>query len=182
MALIHNVFARVLNCIYLQAPNVKTSKDISDFAIFMDSWVITIHEHHGNEEKLFFPRLEEMIGIPNYLGKNVEQHHAFAPGFDKFEVYVKALRAGTVEFDAVKVRELIDGFGEILINHLGEEIDTLLECERFGDKIDWPAWDKYLEEIAVGTADKVSSFAFCYLESVTDMSLVLRNPYGNVEY
>ena len=91
MALVHNCFIRILNCIYLQAPNVKEERDISDFTIFMHAWLITLHEHHGNEEKLFFHWLEEYIGVPNYMEKNVEQHHAFGPPLEQFELYVKAL-------------------------------------------------------------------------------------------
>ncbi len=57
MALVHNCFIRGLNCIYLQAPNVKEPKDISDFTTFMHAWIFTLHEHHGNEEKFFFPHV-----------------------------------------------------------------------------------------------------------------------------
>jgi len=67
MALIHNCFIRILNCIYLQAPNVREEKDIADFIVFMHAWIITIHEHHSNEEKFFFPWLEEDIGVKNYM-------------------------------------------------------------------------------------------------------------------
>lgn len=38
MALVHNVLIRALNCIYLQAPNIKNPKDITDFLTFMHSW------------------------------------------------------------------------------------------------------------------------------------------------
>lgn len=155
MALIHNVIIRILNCIYLQAPNVKLENDIKDFTTFMHAWIVLIHEHHGNEEKLFFPWLEEDIGIVNYMEKNVEQHHAFNPGLKKFEEYVNALREGKEEYDSAKVLSLIDGFGATLAVHLKEEIDAFIELDRFGDKIDWKKWAKRVEETAVGTADTV---------------------------
>jgi hemerythrin-like domain-containing protein len=155
MALVHNMIIRILNCIYLQAPNVKLDKDIEDFTTFMYAWTVLIHEHHGNEEKFFFPWLEEDIGVAGYMEKNIEQHHAFAPGMKRFDEYVTALRAGTEKFDGAKVRSIIDDFGEILALHLKEEIEAFEELERFGDKLDWKRWNKRVEETAVGTAEKV---------------------------
>lgn len=160
MALIHNVFIRILNCIYLQAPNIcpSNSKDVSDFAIFMHAWCVTIHEHHGNEEKYFFPWLEKAIGREGFMEKNVEQHHAFNLGLDKFESYVQALREKKEEFDGKKVISLIDGFGTTLTDHLKDEIMTLEALEEFEEVIDWKAWNQMLQDIALKTADVVSLF------------------------
>ncbi|KAF8857873.1 hypothetical protein BDZ45DRAFT_674350 [Acephala macrosclerotiorum] len=60
----------------------------------MHVWCVTIYEHHGNEEKYFFPWLEKSINKERFMDKNVVQHHAFNPGLDKFEAYVEALREG----------------------------------------------------------------------------------------
>ncbi|KAH8656090.1 hypothetical protein BGZ60DRAFT_147869 [Tricladium varicosporioides] len=154
MALVHNFIIRILNCIYLQAPNVKLEEDIKDFSIFMYAWCILIHEHHTNEENLFFPWLEEYIGVPKYMEKNVAQHHAFAPGMEKFEDYVKAVKEGKERFDAEKVRGLIDDFGSILTQHLKEEIESLEGLGKFGDKVNWEMWNKRVSDHAVKTAEK----------------------------
>jgi hemerythrin-like domain-containing protein len=155
MALIHNVFIRILNCIYLQAPNIKEENDISDFIIFTYSWIITLHAHHGNEENIFFPLLEADIGTKGAMEKNVEQHHAFEPGVIALEAYVAAVKDGKEKYDGAKIVALIDVFGSILAKHLVEEIVTFEELEKLGDKIDWKAWNKKVGEVAVGTADKV---------------------------
>lgn len=169
MALVHNFIIRILNCIYLQAPNVKLEEDIKDFAIFMYAWCILIHEHHSNEENLFFPWLEEYVGVPNYMEKNVEQHHAFAPGMEKFENYVKAVKEGKEGFDAEKVRSLIDNFGPILTQHLKEEIESLEELDKFGDKVDWVKWNKRVSDHAVKTAEKVRYRTLHLQELVTNL-------------
>ncbi|CZR62178.1 uncharacterized protein PAC_12075 [Phialocephala subalpina] len=155
MALIHNVFIRILNCIYLQAPNISPSnpKDVKDFAIFMRAWCITIHEHHGNEEKYFFPWLEKEIGKEGFMEKNVVQHHAFNPGLEKFENYVESLREGKEEFDGERVVSLIDGFGTTLTDHLKDEIVTFEALEEYEGVIDWKAWNQMLQDIALKTAD-----------------------------
>jgi hemerythrin-like domain-containing protein len=160
MALIHNVFIRILNCIYLQAPNVKEEKDISDFIIFTYAWIITIHEHHSNEEKLFFPWLEADIGTKGAMEKNIEEHHAFEPGVSAFEAYVVAVKDGKEKYDGAKIVALIDVFGSILAKHLVDEIDTFEELEKLGDKIDWKAWNKKVQKVAVDTAEKVC-MRFC---------------------
>ena len=160
MALIHNVFIRILNCIYLQAPNVKEEKDISDFIIFTYAWIITIHEHHSNEEKLFFPWLEADIGTKGAMEKNIEEHYAFEPGVSAFEAYVVAVKDGKEKYDGAKIVALIDVFGSILAKHLVDEIDTFEELEKLGDKIDWKAWNKKVQKVAVDTAEKVC-MRFC---------------------
>lgn len=146
----------MLNCIYLQAPNVKLEKDIADFAIFMHAFLVTIHEHHGNEEKFYFPWLEELnVEVKTYMDKNVEQHHGFAPGIQAFENYVKALREGKAKYESAKVLSLINAFGPALVEHLKEEITSFEALEKL--KIDWPAWNKKVQKMAVENAETVST-------------------------
>jgi len=154
MCLVHNIFIRILNCIYLQARNVKTEKDATDFATFIHALIILIHEHHGNEEKYFFPSLEKSIGVEGFMEKNVEQHHAFNSGLEKLETHVNALRAKEEEYDGQKIISLIDGFGTTLTDHLKDEIRTFEDLEQYDSKIDWKGWNKMVKDIAVNTADK----------------------------
>ncbi|PMD47807.1 hypothetical protein L207DRAFT_523164 [Hyaloscypha variabilis F] len=152
MALVHNMLIRMLNCIYLQAPNVTLEKDIADFAIFMHAFFVTIHEHHGNEEKFYFPWLEELNAeVKVSMDQNVAQHHGFAPGLQAFEEYVEALREGKAIYSAEKIRSLIDGFGTPLVEHLKEEVVTFEALEKLS--IDWPAWDKKVKKMAVDNAE-----------------------------
>jgi len=155
MCLVHNVMIRIMNCIYLQAPNVKLEKDITDFTIFMHSFLVLLHEHHGNEEKFFFPMLEEYIGTPGWMEKNVAQHHAFSRGLEGFEEYVKALQGGKAMYDGTKIRKLVDDFAPVLAEHLTDEIVTFEDLESLGNKIDWKTWNKKVSEIAVKTAETV---------------------------
>lgn len=159
MALIHNVIIRILNCIYLQAPNIPSSNPTlqADFATFCHAWIVLIHEHHGNEEKYFFPWLEKAIGKEGFMEKNVQQHHAFFAGLEKFEGYIDAVREKREGFDGMKIVGLIDGFGTTLTDHLVDEVKTFEDLAEFDDKIDWAAWQKYVGEIAVSKADKVST-------------------------
>lgn len=155
MAIVHNHIIRILNAIYLQAPNVTQPQDIKDFATFMHSWLLLVHEHHGNEEEFFFPWMEEYVGIPNYMHQNVEQHHAFAPGMKEFDDYVKGVRDGTIVYDGARVTAIIDGFGETLTQHLTEEVAFLEKMEELGTKVNWQELNKRVTAHAVAHADTV---------------------------
>ena len=159
MVLVHNMIIRGLNSIYQQAPNVKEEKDISDFLTYMFGWATLVHMHHDNEEAVAFPLLEKDIGIEGYMEKNVDQHKLFGPGLKAYDAYIPAVREGKEKFDGAKVRTIIDSFGHVLTQHLTEEIGTLLELEKFADKIDWDTWNKKVQEKAVEAGDPVSPFS-----------------------
>lgn len=155
MALVHNIFIRGLNCIYLQAPNVKFEKDIADFGTFIDAWTLSVHSHHDSEESFYFPSIEEYTGVKGIMDANIEQHRAFGSGLTSFEEYIKNVKEGKEKYDGAKVQSLIDSFGKIFTQHLTDEIETLLGLEKYEDKIDWKVFNKKIQEHAVGDADMV---------------------------
>lgn len=155
MALVHNCLIRALNCIYLQAPNVKNPTDIADMVTFMKAWSTFLHMHHETEEVVCFPEIEKSIGIPGFMEKNVEQHEAFGPGLGEYDAYVQACQENKETFDGEKVRKIIDGFGGILTQHLTEEIATLLSLEEHNHKIDWVDFNKKVLKKALDEGDPV---------------------------
>jgi hypothetical protein len=70
------------------------------------------------------------------MDTNIEQHHAFLPGMQDFLTYVKECRKenGIEKFDKVKFVQLIDSFGPLLAKHLADEIETLLDLEKYDIK------------------------------------------------
>jgi hypothetical protein len=88
------------------------------------------------------------------MNKNLKQHHAFEPGLNAFGAYVVTIKDGKERYDAAKFIAMIDVFRSILINHLNE-IETFEELEKLGDKVDWQAWNKKVQKLAVDTAEKV---------------------------
>ena len=103
---------------------------------------------------------------------NVEQHHSFATGLAELGDYVRLLREGDengedghgVVFDGEKVRQIIDGFGEVLAGHLRDEIVSLEELEQFGERIDWETLNKRITAYAVANANTVC-FSFLTITS-----------------
>lgn len=169
MAIAHNIVIRGLNSIYLQAPNVNLEQDIKDFTEYISIWTTVLRNHHFYEETLYFPWLEEDIGIEGYMGKNVEQHHAFEGGVKSFEEYNEAVREGNEQYSGAKIRSLIDAFGATLAEHLRDEITFFEDLQEIGDKINWPRWTKRVEDHAIEHSDKVTRL------SSTPASIILTN-------
>lgn len=157
MTLAHNNFIRLLNSIYLQASGVKNEKDIIDFLFFCHAWCVMLHEHHGAEEKDFFPRLDEACGEKNVMGHSAEQHGEFTPKINEMHEYVQTVSAQ--EYSAQKLRAFIDEFGPALRKHLGEEPIALLELgEKFGGEKLAKVWDDFEKKLLaedLKTWDKV---------------------------
>ncbi|KAI1064916.1 hypothetical protein NW752_005896 [Fusarium irregulare] len=143
MTVVHNLFLRGINAIYVQAVNVAergTAKDKSDFANFAWSWSQEVLEHHDIEESRIFPEINELAGVPGLMDANIEEHHLFHTGLDKFREYVDKLRKEEEELDGEKLKGIIDSFMPVLRTHLENEIDTLVGLEKYADKCDWGAW------------------------------------------
>lgn len=131
MALVHNMAIRGLNSIYLQAPHIQAA-DFKPFAHYIVGWYNLLHVHHSEEEAEFFPDVEKMTGEKGIMDANVEQHHAFHDGMEALNAYALAVISGTKQYDGVKVVSLIDAFGPTLVEHLSDEIPTLVGLRRFG--------------------------------------------------
>ncbi|PWY76079.1 hypothetical protein BO94DRAFT_627153 [Aspergillus sclerotioniger CBS 115572] len=124
MAFAHNSMLRGLNSIYLQAPHVSDPTDITDFLFFITSWAAWVSHHHILEEEKMFPGFERVIGIPGFLGVNVEQHHSFQPSLKRLLEYGRDTEPG--EYDAKIVRGIIEAMAPGFREHLA---GRLSECE-----------------------------------------------------
>lgn len=131
MAVVHNIMIRTLNSIYQQAPYVR-EPDIPAFLNYSLTWCQMLQLHHDGEEEMCFPAIERLAGEPGIMGDNVEQHAAFHGPFDHFKAYLESCKKGDVTFDGTRARELIDEFGPALIQHLHEEVPSLLNLRRYG--------------------------------------------------
>lgn len=141
MANVHNMILRGLNSIYLQAPKISLPTDIADLMLYIKAWADTVHAHHQLEETTLFPRLEALAKesgeADSPMESNVAQHHAFEPKLEETVAYVQDVRDGKKEFDSKVLTELIDGFAPVLMQHLHDEIGTLIKLEKYdGAKVE----------------------------------------------
>lgn len=129
MSHVHNTLVRGLNSIYLQGPHVRSPTDIRDFLFFCAAWVKTIEHHHDTEERVLFPAIEELTEKPDLMEGNHQQHEAFTPGLNSLLQSAQNTNPEDYKWDSLKA--IIDGFAPSLMEHLVDEIDTLLHLETY---------------------------------------------------
>jgi hemerythrin-like domain-containing protein len=83
-----------------------------------------LHSHHATEETMYFPWLEERLGL-HTMDSNVAGHHAFEGPFSHFEELVASIRDGKATYDPIGFRKTVYAFIPPLFEHLAAEIDTL---------------------------------------------------------
>lgn len=66
------------------------------------------------------------------MGSNVDGHDAFLPGLGVFEAYVTKTRPE--EYCGITLRNILERFAPLLVEHLHEEIPTLIELWRVEDE------------------------------------------------
>ncbi|KAI9667618.1 MAG: hypothetical protein M1821_000434 [Bathelium mastoideum] len=81
--------------------------------------------HHTVEEQHIFPVLAERMPAFQAELSLVSQHHAIHEGLEKFEAYLHACRQGERELRWEELKGIMDGFGEVLWQHLDEEVKEL---------------------------------------------------------
>ncbi|CAI6339736.1 unnamed protein product [Periconia digitata] len=144
MCLAHNVLIRGLNAIYLQGPNVKDPKDVTDFAFFCNAWVKTVHHHHDAEEKVLFPELQKFTQDANVMKENLEQHQKFFEGMFEFDRYMRELDRNSFDWNATKAK--LDAFAPDLMRHLNDEIPTILSLKKYDSEGIRKVWKKTEDE------------------------------------
>ncbi|PKK51813.1 hypothetical protein CI102_4364 [Trichoderma harzianum] len=147
MACVHNMMLRGLNSIYLQAPYIK-AQDEKSFLHYSACFYQLVHVHHDGEEKMLFPLIEEMSGEKGIMQHNVEQHHTFDEGLEKYIKYIRDCLDGKEAYQGSNLIAIVDEFGQNLADHLHEEIMTILGLEKYRDKM------KSLEETFEKFANK----------------------------
>jgi hemerythrin-like domain-containing protein len=155
MCLAHNAMIRNLNAIYLQCEQVTELKDRADFIIFCQAAIEVIHTHHQMEETNFFPQVAEYTGEKNIMEVNIEQHRAFDAGLQIFEDHIYKLTPE--RYDGVELKKLLDGFANVLVVHLSDEIQTLLALQKYGGEKLGVVFENFNKKVMASVKDKVCS-------------------------
>jgi len=133
MANVHNTFIRTLNTIYLQAPYITTPGLAADFFQYCRSLGSLLYLHHSQEEAVLFPKWEKLSGQKGIMEVNVHQHEKFQPKLAEFNTYVETTKPG--DYNAEKMKELIDAFAPALMTHLADEIPTIMALRKYGNDV-----------------------------------------------
>ncbi|KAL2192662.1 hypothetical protein P885DRAFT_72776 [Corynascus similis CBS 632.67] len=117
-----------------QAPHIK-QEDEKSFCNYITAWYRFLDVHHSSEEASFFPVVEKMTGVQGLMDANIEQHKTFHDGIERLQNYIEAVSADKEKYDGDKVVGMIDEFGEVVMQHLTDEIHTILGLRQYGDKV-----------------------------------------------
>lgn len=170
MANVHNTFLRGLNSIYLQIPYINLPTDISDLLLYIKAWADSVHHHHSLEESFIFPRwgtlLKEAGITEDVMSANVAQHDEFEPKMLACLEWCEDVRAGNKEYDREELVSRIDGFAKVLMQHLHDEIETLMKLDPCDGKAVKKIFDDGANE-GLKTADTVSYFISPSLRSTS---------------
>lgn len=81
--------------------------------------------HHGIEEEHVFPVLaKRMPAFRNELDL-IGQHRQIHAGLVELRTYLEACRDKQREFRLDELKEIMDGFGDVLWSHLDDEVREL---------------------------------------------------------
>jgi len=89
------------------------------------SFIQHLTVHHDIEEQHIFPILAQRMPQFRPGSSALEQHKQIHAGLDKLEAYMKDVKRGKIDLERAKVKEILDGFGEVLWKHLEEEVGML---------------------------------------------------------
>ena len=110
---------------------IDPTEDLSRVADFLEynRLVFKLLDQHGRvEEDLIFPQIEDLLfaaGVPRgSMARNIAQHKAFEAGLAVFQAYV--FKTKPAEFDPHTLLHIVESFAPILVEHLHDEIPTLL--------------------------------------------------------
>ncbi|KAH7142939.1 hypothetical protein B0J13DRAFT_476335, partial [Dactylonectria estremocensis] len=84
-----------------------------------------LENHHNIEENWFFPLLAERMPEFRRERELVAQHREIHAGLEALQSYLRSCLAAEVDFSLGKVKEILDSFGVVLWQHLGEEVQDL---------------------------------------------------------
>ncbi|KAF2708812.1 hypothetical protein K504DRAFT_380498 [Pleomassaria siparia CBS 279.74] len=81
--------------------------------------------HHGIEEEHIFPVLAKRMPAFRKELELLTQHKEIHKGLDKMEEYLRTCQSGERELRLGELKEVMDGFGGVLWQHLDDEVEQL---------------------------------------------------------
>jgi hypothetical protein len=123
MAAVHNTFIQGMNAAIAHAPHI-TEEKVQPFMIFTLTLLTAINHHHEMEETFYFPEMEKKLGKGSLSG-NVDEHQQLIPILEDAINWLKEVQDGKTKYDATVLLEKFNAFGDLLMEHLNNEIASL---------------------------------------------------------
>lgn len=81
--------------------------------------------HHNIEESMFFPILARKMPAFRKELEMLSQHKQIHAGLEKLAKYLEDSKNGEQDFKMQEMKEIMDGFGAVLWEHLNDEVEQL---------------------------------------------------------
>ncbi|KAK0807989.1 hypothetical protein LTR91_005038 [Friedmanniomyces endolithicus] len=127
MDMFHENFRRTWNLLYGACTSGKRPAGMS-LRAFLNTGLEFCHHltvHHTIEEQHIFPVLARKMPAFKQELELLTQHKLIHNGLEKFEGYLEQCRVGERELRLEEMRELLEGFGTVLWQHLDDEVKQL---------------------------------------------------------
>ena len=98
---------------------------IGQFLATISQLISQLTMHHTIEEQHIFPVLAKKMPAFRKELELLSQHKQIHKGLDQLEDYVDGCRSGERELRLSELKKIMDGFGEVLWQHLDDEVKQL---------------------------------------------------------
>jgi len=86
-----------------------------------DNYAHQLHQHHEDEERIFWPAMRELGADESLVGDLDGEHQRMAAGLEAATTTMRALQQSPTEDNARTARDAVAAFGAILTDHLAHE-------------------------------------------------------------
>ncbi|KAF1943038.1 hypothetical protein EJ02DRAFT_344105 [Clathrospora elynae] len=123
----HNNFRQTWKILHGACEAQKRPKNMSirAFLSLGQNFCHHLTAHHTIEEQHIFPVLAKKMPAFRKELELLSQHRQIHVGLDKLEKYLEECWSGERELRLSEMKEVLDGFGEVLWQHLDDEVRQL---------------------------------------------------------
>jgi len=127
MELFHNWFRQTWNTLYTACTTSRRPEDLSlrEFLSLGLNFCDSLETHHSIEEVHVFPTLARKMPAFRQELELLTQHKQIHQGLDKLQLYLEGCKTGQQELRLGEMKEIMDGFGKVLWEHLDDEVKEL---------------------------------------------------------
>ncbi|KAF2873740.1 hypothetical protein BDV95DRAFT_488812 [Massariosphaeria phaeospora] len=123
----HNHFRETWTMLMTACESQKRPQGMSirQFLAVCEQMIHGLTMHHTIEERHIFPVLAKKMPAFKKELELLTQHKQIHEGLDKLELYVNECKSGERELRMSEMKDVLDTFGEVLWQHLDDEVDQL---------------------------------------------------------
>lgn len=127
MEYFHTNFRNTWNILYgaCEANKRPNNMSIRQFIQLGQQFCHHLTVHHTIEEQHIFPILAKKMPAFKKELELLTQHKQIHAGLDKLEKYLEDCSDGERELRMAELKEILDGFGKVLWQHLDDEVKQL---------------------------------------------------------